>query len=79
MKKKYSWNHKVVTFKINQVVTLRILKKDCATTDNHWLLCMIKEIPHKGRHKLQTKFCIFDWLYPTSKLNIILLTDQKAY
>lgn len=79
MKKKYSRNHKVVTFEIDQVVTLRIHKEDRATTDNHQLLCMIKEIPHEGRHKLQTKFGILDRLYPTSELNVVPSADQEAY
>ena len=79
MKKKYSRNHKVVTFEIDQVVTLRIPKEARATTDNHRLLCMIKEIPHEGRHKLQTKFGILDRLYSTSELNVVPSADQEAY
>ena len=79
MKKKYSRNHKVVTFEIDQVVTLRIPKEDRATTDNHCLLCMIKEIPHEGRHKIQTKFGILDRLYPTSELNVVPSADHGLF
>ncbi len=45
-------------FQIDQLVTLRIPKENRATTDNHRLLCMIKEIPHEGRHRIKTKFGI---------------------
>ena len=79
MKKKYSRNHNVVTFEIDQVVTLRIPKEDRATTDNHRVLCMIKEIPHEGRHRIQTKFGILDCLYPTSELNVVPSVDQDTY
>lgn len=79
MKKKYSRNHKIVTFEIDQVVMLCITKEDHATADNYRLLCMIKEILHEGWHKLQTKFGILDQLYPTSELNIVPSADQEAY
>ena len=75
IKKKYSRNHNVVTFEIDQVVMLRIPKEDYATTDNNWVLCMIKEIPHEGRYRIQIKFGILDCLYPTSELNIVLSVD----
>lgn len=79
MKKKYSQNHKAVTFKIDQVIILYIPKKNHATTDNYQLLCMIKEILYKGRYKLQTKFGILDWLYSTSELNVISSANEEAY
>lgn len=79
MKKKDSRNHNVVIFEIDQVVMLRIPKEDRATTDNHRLLCMIKEIPHEGRHRIQTKFGILDRLYPTSELNVVPSADQDTY
>ena len=75
MKKKYSRNHNVVTFEIDQVVTLRIPKEDRATTDNHRVLCMIKEILYEGRHRIQIKFDILDCLYSTSELNVVLSVD----
>ncbi len=79
MKKKYSRNHNVVTFEIDQVVTLRIPREDRATTDNHWVLCIIKEIPHEGRYRIPTKFGILDRLYPTSELNVVPSVDPDTY
>lgn len=35
MKKKYSQDHNVVIFEMDQVVKLRMSKKDCDTTNNH--------------------------------------------
>lgn len=64
---------------MDQMVTLHILKKVCASTGNHWLLYMIKEIPYKRQYKIQTKFGILDCLYPTSGLNIIFSVDQDTY
>lgn len=40
---------------------------------------MIKEIPHEKQYKIQTKFGIFDWLYPTSELNVVFLINQETY
>lgn len=75
----YFWNLNVVIFEIHQVVTLCIPKKDHVTINNHWFLYIMKEILHKGRHRIQTKFDIFDWLYLTNKLNINLSVDQDIY
>ncbi len=79
MKKKYFRNHKVVIFEIDQLVTLRISKGNRATTDNHRLLCMIKEIPYEGQNRIQTKFSILDRLYSTIELNVVPSVDQNAY
>ncbi len=65
MQKKYSRNHNVVTFQPGEIVTLRIPKEDRASTDNHRLICMVKDIPHDERHLLQTQFGVLDRLYPT--------------
>ena len=56
MQKKYSRNHNIVTFQPSEIVTLRIPKEDRTSTDNHRLLCMVKNIPHDGQHLLQTRF-----------------------
>ena len=54
MQKKYSRNHKVVTFQPGKIVTFRILKEDRASTDNHRLICMVKDISHDAQNLLQT-------------------------
>ncbi len=64
IQKKYSRNHNVVTFQPGEIVTLRISKKDQASTDNHKLMYMVKDIPHDGRHHLQTQFGVLNRLYP---------------
>ena len=78
MQKKYSRNHNVVTFQPGEIITLRIPKEDRASTDNHRLICMIKSIPHDGRHLLQTRFGVLDRLYPTGELNVVPEVDQIA-
>ncbi len=78
MQKKYSRNHNVVTFQLGKIVTLRISKKDRASTDNHRLICMVKDILHHGRHLLQTQFGVLDRLYPTWELNVVPEVDQTA-
>lgn len=65
MKHRYAQSHKVVVFQENDIVTLQILKEDCAATDNHWVMVMIKSIPHESRRQIQTRFSILDRLYPT--------------
>ncbi len=56
MQKKYSRNHNVVIFQPGEIVTFLILKEDRASTDNHRLICMLKDIPHNEHHLLQTQF-----------------------
>lgn len=58
---------------------LYISKKGNVTTDNSWVLYMINKIPHKGQYKIQTKFDIPDWLFPTGEFNIVLSVDQDTY
>ena len=66
MQKKYSWNHNVVTFQPGEIVTIFCIpKENLASTNNHRLICMVKDIPHDGRHLLQTKFRVLDRLYLT--------------
>ncbi len=79
MKKKCSWNHNVVIFEIDQVVTLGIPKEDRATIDSHRLLCMIKEILPEEQNRIQTKFGILDQIYPTSELNVVSSVDWDTY
>ncbi len=78
MQKKYSRNHNVVTFQPGEIVTIRIAKEDRASTDNHRLICMVKDIPNDRRHLLQTQFSVLDRLYPTWELNVIPEVDQTA-
>ncbi len=79
MKKRYTRNHNVVIFEIVQVVTLRISNKDCAMTDNYWLLYMMNEIPHERRYRIQIKFGILDKLYGINELNVAPSFDQDTY
>lgn len=72
-------NHKVITFKSDDIVTFCILKKDQAVIDNHMIVVMVKSILHKRRHQIQTKFDISNWLYPTKKLNVIPSVNQDSY
>lgn len=37
-----------------------------------------KNIPHDGRHLLQTRFGVLDWLYPTRELNVVPEVDLIA-
>ncbi len=53
MQKKHSRNHNVVTFQPGEIVTLYNLKGDRASTDNHRLTYMVKNIFHDGGHLLQ--------------------------
>ena len=39
---------------------------------------MIKDIPHDGRHLLQTRFGVLDQIYPTGELNVVPEVDQIA-
>lgn len=64
-------------FEIDQVVILYIPKEDCAITDNYQLLYIIKKIPYEKEHRIQTKFNIFDQLYPTSEFNISPSVDTS--
>ncbi len=79
MKQKYSQNHKAVIFQTEDIVTFRIPKEDRAATDNHRVGVMIKSIPNKRRHKIQTRFGVLDCLYPTGELNVIPSIDQESY
>ncbi len=79
IKQKYLRNHKVITFEPDDIITLRIPKKNRTATDNHRVVVMIKKIPHEGHHLIQTKFGILDRLYPTGELNVIPSVDQYDY
>ncbi len=78
MQKKYPQNHNVVTFQPGEIVTLHIPNENRASTDNHKLICMVKDILHDGRHLLQTQFGVLDRLYPTWELNIVPEIGQTA-
>lgn len=39
---------------------------------------MVKDIPHDGRHLLQTRFGVLDRLYPTGELNVVPEVNQIA-
>ncbi len=65
MQRKYSRNHNIVTFQPSGIVKLCIPKEDRTSTNNHKLICMIKDIPHDGQHLLQTRFGVLDLLYLT--------------
>ena len=39
---------------------------------------MVKDIPHDGRHLLQTQFGVLDRLYPTRELNVVPEVVQTA-
>ena len=65
IQKKYSRHYNIITFQPGEIVTLCIPKEDRASTDNYWLICMVKDISHDWPHLLQTQFGILDQLYPT--------------
>ena len=79
MKEKYVRHHKVITFEPDDIVKLRISKKDRAAKNNHRVVVMIKSIPYEERHQIQTEFDISDRLYPTGELNIIPSVYQDGY
>ena len=78
MQRKYSRNHNIVTFQLSEIVTLCIPKEDRVNTDNHKLICIVKDISHDGRHLPKTQFGVLDRLYPTGELNVVPEVDQKA-
>ena len=76
VQKQYTQNYNVVTFLSGDIVTLCILKKDRASTNNHGPLYMVKNIPNDGRHFLQIQFSVLDRLYPTRELNVVPEVNQ---
>ncbi len=52
IKQKYLRNHKVITYEPDDIVTLRIPKKDQAATNNYKVVVIIRSIPNERRHEI---------------------------
>ncbi len=78
MQKKYSRNHNVVTLQPGKIVTLCIPKEDQASTDNHRLKSMVKNITNDGRNLLKTQFGVLNRFYLIGELNIVPEIDQTV-
>lgn len=69
MSQKYDNVHKIVTFEVNEIVTLAIPRDDRAATDSTRIVCKVLAVPHFNRHQLQSRYGVLDKFYPTRVLN----------
>lgn len=66
-------------FQKNDIVTLKISKKDHTATNYYWVVIMTISILHEDQYQIQTKFGILNYLYSINKLKTIPFMDQKYY
>ena len=71
MARKYSNQHDIQAFKIDQIVTLKLPREDRSDLDDKRLFCKVIEVPTAHRYKLQCQYGIIANLYPTRELNAV--------
>ena len=69
MIQKYSLNHDIQQFEVDQIVTLKLPVEDRSALDDRRLFCKVAERPADHKYQLQCQYGIISNLYPTRQLN----------
>ncbi|KAF8423544.1 hypothetical protein EV426DRAFT_116157 [Tirmania nivea] len=79
MANRYIQQHKIDTFIIGDLVSLRIPGIDRASTDHRRIFCRVVYKPHPDRHQLYCEYGLLDRYYPTSELERLPSSIRPAY
>jgi len=79
MASRYEQRHKVDTFAIGDLDSLRVPSVDRTSTDHRRIFCQVAYKPRRDRHQLYSEFGLLDLYYPTKNWSGFLLElDQPS-
>ena len=79
MASRYEQQHKIDTFAIGDLVSLRIPSIDRASTDHRRISCQVMYKPHPDQHQVYCEFGLLDRFYPSRELERLPSTIRPAY